>query len=127
MISLFPDDRTGYVTLELSALCLEPFSRHAQDDRHEHTPTTQGKVKGSTCHPPARPPSANRDAFEHFLLGQGTGKEELGARENWFGFKGTTPVAKATARRAGQQRAQSWIPYFGPASMSGTMACGLVL
>ena len=49
---------------------------------------------------------------------------ELEGREDWLGKVATPPVAKATDRSEGQQREQSWIPHFGPASASGTKACG---
>ena len=38
----------------------------------------------------------------------------------------TTPVAEATDRSVGQQRAHSWALDLGPAATSGTMAWGLV-
>ena len=53
--------------------------------------------------------------------------DELEAAAGPGPIRVTTPVAEATARNEGQQRAQSWALHLGPAPTSGTSACGLAL
>ena len=126
VVNLFTRKPSRPSTLVLNARKgLKQFTRRAQDCREKHTNphTHQVRVEGSTCHPtPVLPSQLLPSSF----CAHGAATEELG-KEDWFGTKGTAPVAKATARSEGQQREQSWIPDLGPAATSRTMACGLVL
>ena len=91
----------------------------------EHTPTnTPGKSERINLPTVPRPPIEARAVYTFCAHATATGALD---EEDWFGTRGTAPVAKATARSEGQQREQSWIPDLGPAATSGTMACGLVL